>query len=59
MVHDVDYTALDGMELSCKDECEVAVPVRKDVVINKVSKSYSVVSFAASRIAGSHVAQTV
>jgi len=42
VVNDVDYTAVDGVGLSCKDRCGVVVPVRKDLVINRVSKSYSV-----------------
>ena len=59
VVSDVDYTAVHGVEFSCEDGCGVAVPVRKDLVINKVSKSYSVVLFGAIRIAESHVAETV
>jgi len=37
VVNNVDYTAVDGVELSCTDGCGVAVPVRKDFV-NRVSK---------------------
>jgi len=38
MVNDVDYTAEDGVEVSCKDGCGAVVSVRKDLVINRVSK---------------------
>ena len=58
VVIDVDYKAVDGMEFSCKDGRRVAVPVRKDLFINKMSKSYSVVLFGAIRIAESHVVET-
>jgi len=59
VVNDTDYTAVDGVELSCKDGCGVAVPVRKYLVINRVSKSYYVVLFGAIRIAETQVAETV
>ena len=60
VVNNIDYTVVDGMELSCKDGRGVAVPVRKDLVINRVGKLiYSVVLFGAIRIVESHVAETV
>jgi len=34
VVSDIDYTAVNGSEFSCKDGCGVAMPVRNDLVIN-------------------------
>jgi len=47
------------MELSYKDGCGVPVLVRNDLLINRVSKSYSVILFGAIHIAESYVAEKV